>query len=207
MKKIVLILFLFVSCYSFADAGYAYRFHLNLVSEKGDTLNGYYYLYTENEFRRNNDFKEYLGKDIITLYSSISTISIGNLALDFTKTEFKKTINLSDYWKVSINDYLDFGVTDRIFELTDAEYDLIKINQPNSVGIYNENYAENCSTILMTWNKDTELLNHRNDISEKIKSFEDDFTKHNDELSNYFKEKKESLLNKGILLIFHCDAL
>ena len=194
MKKSLIFIFLLVSLSSFADAGNAYRFNLTLVSNSGDTINGYIYHYTYKKFEQTNlkdkRFKEFIDKDTVTLYSSISKVTIGELSLDFTKNEFKKTINLINYSQIGINDFLDFGVRDRLFELSDTEYDLIKINQPKSVAIYNEKYAENCSIILLTWNNNIKLSAHKTEISEKIESFSDNLGKHNDELNNYYIQKR-----------------
>ncbi|MCB0399309.1 MAG: hypothetical protein KDD26_06710 [Winogradskyella sp.] len=210
MKRILIVLFLFFSISSFANAGYAYRFHLNLQSENGEMINGYFYLYTEKKFinEYNGNFKEYYeGKDEIILYTNVITINLGALILDFTNEDNKTKIKLSDFWRIEINEFVDFGNTDRLFELSTDELNLIKGNKPKSTSIYNEKYAENCSIILLTWNDNVELLEDKNEISEKMKSFEEDFTKYNDELNHYFRNKKKALLNKGVLLIFHYDAL
>ncbi|MBV7269829.1 hypothetical protein [Winogradskyella luteola] len=209
MKKFLSVILLMLSFSLFADAGYAYRFHLNLQSEKGETINGYFYLYTYKKFNNEFDasFKNFVVKDEIALYSHIVTINIGSTILDFTNNDFKTQIKLKDYLRIRINEFVDFGNTDRLFELSPEKFKIIKTTKPKSTSIYNEKYAENCSLILITWNDDSDLLEHRAEISEKIKSFEEDFTKYNNELNAYFQGKKKELLKKGILFIFHCDAL
>ncbi|WP_179022322.1 hypothetical protein [Winogradskyella forsetii] len=210
MKRILIVLFLFLSYSSFADAGYAYRFHLNLQSENKESISGFFYFYTYKKFNcgYNKSFKEfYEGKDEIILYSNIITLNVGTLILDVTHKDYKTKIKLSDFWRVDINEFVDFGNTDRLLELSTDELNLIKGNKPKSTSIYNKKYAENCSLILLTWNDNTELLEDKNEISEKIKSFEENITKYNDELNNYLRDKEKSLLNKDILLISHCDAL
>ncbi|WP_225035014.1 hypothetical protein [Winogradskyella sp. SM1960] len=211
MKQIALSIFLLISLVSFADAGNAYRFNLTLVSNSGDTIYGYLYHYTYNNIEQtylsDTKFKEFIEKDTVTLYSSISTVLIDGLSLDFTKTEFKKTINLTNYSRIRINDYLDFGATERIFELSNEEYNLLKIKQPNSVSIYNERYAENCSLILLSWNSDSNLEKYKTEISKKIGDLSIDLIKNQDELNNFLKKKREELTNDSILLISHCDAL
>jgi len=210
MKRILFILLLFISTYSFADAGYAYRFHLTLQSEDTESIDGYFYLYTYKKciYEDGMSFKEYYeGKNEIVLYTHILTINSGSTILDFTHEDYKIKIDLNDFWRIRINEFVDFGNTDRLFELSTDELNLIKGHEPKAILIYNEKFSENCSIMLLTWNDNIQLSSHKSEISNKIKSYEEDFAKHNDELNAFFSKKKKLLLDEGILFIFHCDAL
>ncbi|WP_123803319.1 hypothetical protein [Flavivirga aquatica] len=97
----------------FGDAGNDYRFYLELISKNSDTISGYFYHYPYNEYDKfthyDQNFKNFIKKDSIALYSFISTVNIGNMNIDFSKTDFKKTIDLNKYDHIRVIDYLDFG--------------------------------------------------------------------------------------------------
>lgn len=211
MRQFSTIIFLFLSCSLFADTGNSYRFNLELVSEKGDILNGYFYHHSYDEYNNNIDyddkFKEFINKDSISIYSFISTKNIGGLTLDFTSINHKKEIDITNFQRIKIIDYLDSEVMHRLIELTKEEFNLIKDNNPKSEFVYNERIAENCDYVLLSWKLNPELFRHKKEISDKMILFSENISKNQYEFYKYLNLKKKRLLENSILLIHHCSAL
>lgn len=211
MKGVLIFIALICSCLSSADSGNAYRFNLSLISHSGDTVCGYYYHYTYKEYNQHSNtstnFKDFIEKNSITLYPFITTINLKTFAIDFTKKELKKHILISNYVDIRIIDYLDFSNSDRIYELSNDEFALIKIDKPKTFTVYNETFSENCSFILLSWKNQPNLTEHKKELSEKIKSFTNGITQNHDKLNKNLTHKKDELLKKGILLITHCTPL
>ena len=183
---------------SFADAGDAYRFNLVLISNTGETIHGYYYHYTYDSFdksiHRGNQFKTFIKKENIEVYTTI----------DFTTNAFKKTVNLNNIDRIFIGDYLDFSPQDRLIELSEEEFKIVELRNPDSALIYNMEVAENCSYVLLTWQSNSKLSNHKKEIYQKYLEL---LTLSNEEKSvfwNYINLKKQQLLEENILLINTC---
>ena len=190
-----------------ADAGFAYRFHISIISEKGETINGYFYHYSYDEYDNDNAFKDYIKKDTINLYTNIQTLNIGNTIIDFSTSNYKKPIDLKNFGDVRVNEYLNFAIGDRLIDLTSSEFNLIKTQQPQSQILYNEKVAENCIYLLLTWNNDKDLSNHYKEINEKLIFLGENVVQNQYEFYDYLKLKKEKLQDDGILLINYCSAL
>ncbi len=196
---------------SFADAGDAYRFNLVLISNTGETIHGYYYHNTYDSFdksiHRGNQFKSFIKKESIEIYTYISSINLENTTIDFTTNEFKKTVNLNNIDRIFIGDYLDFSPQDRLIELTEEEFNIVELRNPTSTLIYNMEVSENCSYVLLTWQSNSQLSNHKKEIYQKYLELT---TMSNAEKSvfwNYIKLKKQQLLEENILLINPCVPL
>ncbi len=211
MKSFLTITFFFLSYSSFADAGRSYRFNLELVSKNGNTLNGYFYHHSYDKYDKDIDYDErfikFINKDSIAIYSFITTKNIGSLTLDFTANNYKKNIDLNNYQRIRINDYLDSKIMYRLIELTKEEFTLIEDNNPKIEFVYNEKVAENCNYVLLSWKLDSELLSHKKEISDKMVLFSKNTHKNQYDFYKYLNLKKERLFEDSILLIDHCTAL
>ena len=211
MKRYLIIISFFTTLCSFADAGNAYRFNLELVSIKGDTIHGYYYHYSYDEYDKYSDydegFKKFIKTDSITLYSFITTIDFEGQSLDFTTKTFRKDISISDFWRIRISDFLDFMVGTKLTELSQDAYNLIETSPPKYEGIYNAKYAENCSFVILSWEPDYDLIKHKNEISKKLKILSEDLIKNQDELHKYIDQKRKNLLKERVILTSVCSAL
>jgi hypothetical protein len=211
MKNIVLIISILISSISFAYAGDGYRFNLVLISNTGETIHGYYYHYTYDSFdksiHRGNQFKTFIKKENIEVYTYINSINLENTTIDFTTNAFKKTVNLNNIDRIFIGDYLDFSPQDRLIELSEEEFKIVELRNPDSALIYNMEVAENCSYVLLTWQSKSKLSNHKKEIYQKYLEL---ITMSNEEKSvfwNYIKLKKHQLLKENILLIKPCVPL
>ncbi len=211
MKKIYITVFVLFSISSFADAGNAYRFFAKITLKNTDTLTGYFYYYSYSEYNKlestGESFKKFIEIDSIDIYPFISTVSIGEKNLDFSLNSSKIKINVVDIIDIRIHEYLEFPVGDRIIELNKVEYDIIKTYPVTYKVIYNEKIAENCSYVLLYWNDEVNLINHKEEISKKLIEFSEDMMKNHTFFYKYLDTKKLELLNNKILLIFDCDAL
>lgn len=211
MKKYIIVFLFFSSLNSFSDAGNAYRFYLEIITSESDTITGYFYHYSYKEYNKqlhhDKAFINFIKKDTIVLYSFISTVNIGNFALDFTSSNYKKTIPINNIDHIRRYEILEFNVGDRLIELSESKFKLIKLQPPIFEIIYNEKYAENCSFFLLSWNKNSRLLKYKTEISEKLKMFTKNLIKNQDALYQFLDQKREKLFLENIILITYCDAL
>src|SRR5690606_33460149 len=148
MRFIIVIFLLISTAKSFADSGLGYRFHLKLISKNLDTINGYFYFYadTENSYEKHlyyeEGFKNYVHSKSIKLYSHINTVNIGFKNVDFTTQNYEMTVSLDDFDSIRISEFLNFGPVNRLYKLTQFEFDLIQLNPPIYLELYNDKVAE-----------------------------------------------------------------
>ena len=196
---------------SFADAGLAYRFHLDLISKKGDTISGYFYHQTYDTFdiytHNGLNFKSFVAKDQILVYDFVTTFRVGIHNIDFSSTKNKHNIKFSELEKVKINEVTNVEEGTRLIELTDKEWSLLKLKKPKFEYIYNETFAENCRYILITWESDSDLKFLKKHILKKIDWLLIDLFKRQNEFYQFMDNQKKEFLNKDILIINHCEVL
>lgn len=211
MRFIVVIFLILSSANSFADAGNGYRFYLELISKNSDTINGYFYHYSYEDYNQyahlDEAFKNYIKKDSINLYSFINTVSIGNKNVDFTTQIYEMTVSLDDFDSIRISEFLNFGPVNRLYKLTQFEFDLIQLNPSIYVELYNEKVAENCSYILMSWDKNSEVSKNANEINKRLEIYGEDIQKNQIEFHKYLDLKKAELFDNKILIINYCVPL
>ena len=210
MRTFLIIISFFSTLISFADAGTAYRFSLDLVTKNGDTLNGYYYHYTYDDFNYNHydeGFKKFIKKDSIDIYSFITTVNVGSIGLDFTTENYKRTISLNNMDRIRISDCLNFEPEDRLKILNQSEFNLIRLYPPKTKKLYNENVAENCCYFLLSWNKESKVSKHAIEIINQLQIFGEDVIKNQTTFYDYFSLKKKEMLLENILTIDYCVPL
>lgn len=212
MKKLLVIFFLISTTCSFADAGNGYRFYLQMVSKNSDTISGYIYHYTYEEISNryeliNEGLNKYIKNDTINLYSLIATVSLGEINVDFTTDKYKKKVALKDYDRIFIMEFLDFGPDNRLFELKENEFKLIELHPPMFEKLYNENVAENCWYMLMSWDEKPNLSKFADELNEKLVIYGEDVIKNQYQFHDYLNLKKEEYLQNNILLINYCVPL
>jgi|GEM_PF-6572828 len=212
MKKLLVIFFLISTTCSFADAGNGYRIYLQMASKNSDTINGYIYHYTYEEISNryeliNKGLNKYIKNDTISLYSLIATVSLGEINVDFTTDKYKKKVALKDYDRIFIMEFLDFGPVNRLFELKENEFKLIELNPPMFEKLYNENVAENCWYILMSWDEKPNLSKFADELNEKLVIYGKDVIKNQYQFHDYLNLKKDEYLQNNILLINYCVPL
>lgn len=211
MKIYFLILFFLSSFTVFSDVGHGYRFFLELVSKESDTITGYFYHYTYEDYNKyehfDKGFKNFIKKDSINIYSFISTVSIGDAPVDFTSLDFKSTISINDFGRISIKECLEFQIDDRLKELTPPEFNLLQNFPPHIETIYNEKVAENCVYILLSWKNKPDLFYDKTEINDKLELFSEDIFNNQYIFYDYLKTKKLQLLEKQTLLIHLCTPL
>ena len=211
MRFFVTLLFLFSSLSLLADAGNGYRFYLELVSKDSDTITGYFYHYSYDEYDKYNhydeNFKSFIKKDSINLYSFILTIPIGNETIDFTNQDYKKKVFINDFNLIRVRNYLSIQPVHNLKELTQPEFDLIKLHQVTFDKIYNDKVAENCFYVLLTWENNFDLSKHSKEINEKLILFGQDVINNQNWFYDYLNLKKAELLDEKILIINYCYPL
>lgn len=211
MRFIIVIFLLISTANSFADAGNSYRFYLELISKNSDTINGYFYHYSYEDYNQyvhfDEAFKNYVKKDSINLYSFISTVSIGNKNIDFTTQEYEMIVSLDDFDSIRISEFLNFGPVDRLKIISQAELSIINLQSPTSMEFNYNNVNENCSFILLTWDSNSDFLKYMLEINSKMKKFGEDVEKNEIEFYEYLNLKKTELLDNKILIINYCVPL
>lgn len=215
MRTLLILLFIISSSNLFADLGNGYRFHLHLVSKNSDTISGYFYHYTYDDFNKYEDydkrFKEFIKKDSISLYTYITTVNAGNINIDFTLDDYKKEINLNDFSKVRISECLTFdGGVYKLRVLKESQFNLIKNKKPNSKIKNAYALTEYCHLVFYNWDKPlkAELLNETyRKLELKKEELGNNLEGNNAPIFyNYFNQLQLELLNKNILLIMYCES-
>ena len=211
MRFIIVIFLILLSGNLFADEGNGYIFYLELISKNSDTINGYFYHYSYEDYNQydhfDEAFKSYIKKDSINIYSFISTVSIGNKNVDFTTQDYEITVSLDDFDSIRISEFLNFGPVNKLYKLKQFEFDLIQLNPPISLELYNEKVAENCSYILMSWDKNSEVSKNANELNRRLEIYGEDIQKNQIEFHKYLDLKKAELLDNKILIINYCVPL
>lgn len=220
MKRLLFIgILLFTTSLVFADADDACRYKVKLELEN-EIHEGYLYIWTYAErFNPNKvQFSDYIKKvivqDSITLYTEIKTISIGSasypMEIDLTSQPFIKKIDKNSLGNIQLLEELEYYPGDRVHKITNEEYLSLKTNDVNVLSVYNEQYIENCTLLLISESNNTSLAQERDDIeiglgaALKIKV---DGPDESIETNKFISESRLELIKKKIILLIHCDAL
>ncbi len=213
-KKILLLFILLFYYVGHSDVGNSYRFYLKIITKKADTLSGYFYHHSWDEYDKykhlNKSFVDFIQKDSISIYTFINTVNIDDIPIDFSVKSYKKNIQVKDIEDIIIIDYLSFNVRDRIIELTSPEFNLIELSPPKHKTIYNEKVTENCHYILLYWRDDVNKFDLSQDIIEinkKLIQLSKNIHENQNSFFNFLRLKKSELLDKNILLFQECSAL
>ena len=211
MKLLFFFILSLFSFKAFSDAGNAYRFYVEVNLKNGEKFTGYIYHQTYNEFNKYNDvlisFLKENNREKIVLHPYITSVNLGTLVIDFSRTIHKKNINLDKVDTIKTIEIFEFNVGDRIFELSEKEFNLIKIVPPYFKIIHKDEIAENCSYILISWKEENVINIEEEKISRKLNTLISSLNFKNDLIHPYIKIKKEYLINNSILLVNYCDAL
>lgn len=215
MKKIALIIFLFISSYSFADAGYGYRFSVKVILQNTDTVSGYIYVYSWDKYESFGNLESFLNKNVpnqkLNIYPYIVETTNELITLDFAVSGSKFNINLEDIAKISEIDFLSFGGgTYRLKELSKTEFNLIKIGKPFSSTINIYDLAEFCHLLFLDWKQPINSEDANNlykKLEQKKNELNNNLEGENGTLFyDYFNQLKKDSLNKGILLLMYCES-
>ena len=215
MKKIALIIALFITSFSFADAGYGYRFSVKAILQNTDTISGYIYVYSWEEYEGFGNLESFLSKNVpnhnLSIYPHVVSTTNNLITLDFACSDSKYNIKLKDILKIGEFDILSFGGgVFRLKELSKAEFNLIKIGKPYSDSLNVYDLTEYCHLLTIDWKEpiDKDLINSLYDkLKAKKVELGNNLEGDNGKLFyNYFKKLKKELLLKGILLIMYCES-
>ncbi len=216
MKKVFFILCIIFSCKIFAvDAGYAYRFYINVETNQGEQYAGYTYFYYEYKYDEHKEnILSYLTKKPnkeLLIYPNVISVNAKRDNVDFTLMGTQIKIDFSKIVEIKLVDALRFKVGNRIKELTKAEFQLIKTTQAKFKVIEDINLYENIKFILFTWDENKELSKIKAEIAKEIKKqwkrFIDTESVQSEKFNTFMKTLKENLLTKNILLIEFAEAL
>lgn len=213
MRIMTVFTFLILFCFSsFAGGGDSFRFKVSVTLTDSTELTGYVYFATfgSGYNSKKESFIEFGKREFrfpIKIYKEIKTVELnGSTQYDFSVKSIEKTIQLSEISEIKLIDkkILAAGMQ-RLFVLTEKEYNLID-NQPitNSF-FYNAKLAENCSYLLLCWSDSSDLDKIKNEIETKVKGFVDN--NKNNEVYKYIKTVKKELVEKSILIIQTCGSM
>ncbi len=211
MKYFPLVILLLVFKLSFGDAGNSYRFNLRLISNAGDTIQGYLYHNSYDNFNKfyhqDDAFKSFLQKEEVSIFEFIMPIRIGDVTKDATSKAYIKKVNLNEIKKITIIDFLEFNTSDRLLELSPEAFNIIKPGNPECKFISNQKVSTNCQYVLLSWKKRADLDRNKKEFTEKLMTYSKDMDNNKGEFNSYLEAKKKRLLYDGILLIYICESL
>jgi hypothetical protein len=216
MKQVLVIVCL-LCCFKgkAVDAGYAYRFYVNIETNQGEKYSGYIYHYYDYAFDEYiESIHHYLAKratEKLSVYPNVISVNANRDNVDFAVKGTKIEIVFSKIAKVELVDALRFKVGERIIELSKKQYQLIKTSRAKYEVIEDVNLYENLKFILFTWDENKELSTLKEKIAPKIKAqwkryIEIDLT-HQEKFYTFMNSLKETLLKENILLIQFAEAL
>lgn len=213
MRKRLLLLLSLFTINSYADAGYAYRFFVDLEFE-GDKIQGYIYHYSYDEFTDGNVLKYLQNTNVnkeIIIYQNIKTVNVG-LNFDFAVKNSSINVKLRNLG-INLLETLNFRVGGRLIEVTEEEFSMIEYSKPYVFSIKeqgNEVY-ESCSEMLITWtqkgNLKLEGLKLKQTLEDKFKRLGSLEGEKGSKYFQFFNCEKEKLRKKEYILITTCNAL
>jgi hypothetical protein len=216
MKQIlVIVCLLFCFKGKAVDAGYAYRFYVNITLKNGEKQYGYIYKYSYKEFKiYNTNTIEFLSNNYIkkiTVYPHIIAANVGRHNIDFVLEGTGKQISFDEIDDLRVTEFVYFDPDERLKELSKAQYQLIKASKAKFEVIEDVNLYENGKFILFTWDEHKELSVTKNTIAKEIKEQWKRYIEveiiQSEKFNSFMKKLKEALLKENILLIQFADAL
>ena len=213
MKRILVLLTLFIGINLFADAGKAYRFLVSLESNK-ENVHGYIYYYTYYEdypdknnllafFKRKNNHKK------IRIFNEIKTVN----NIDFSTYKFQNELLVDEIKAIKVEEIIEFIPDDKIVIISNEEYSLIVPMEYNMVKLdLNDSFFyENCYEAILFHDKNIDILKLKEELTTNFMSI-----LQNEKISEYKKGEKinilreklrRSLVKRGIVLFLICDVL
>jgi hypothetical protein len=210
MKKFLFLIGIFYSMLSHANAGYAYRFYVN-VEVNGENIKGYLYHGSYEKYDEGILLLDYLKKTShngeVHIYKEIRTVNLAYSNIDFTLKNSEIIVNLNQDIGIEIIETLLYNGDDRLIKISKEEFDLLKCTKPIIEVVYDEKISENCSYILLSWNESSNLKKQKNEIINKLFLFQKDIIHVSKNQNKYIASKKEALLSDKVLLINYCSVL
>lgn len=217
MKKtvriLVLFIFLKVSYKSYADAGFAYRFFIEITDKAGEKNKGYFYFVSWEEYQKEKrliDFvKENSNLKELEIYSNILTLYIQESDLDFTDKTSGLKIMMSAIENIHIIEVLSYPPGERLILLNKEELNIVYKEGINYSSVYFKDYetivAENCTDILLSAKTKKELDAEAKLFSERLRKKVEELNNslemgNGDEYFKFFQLEKKKLLKKGIVV-------
>jgi len=195
---------------SYADAGYAYRFYVN-VEINGENINGYLYHGSYQKYEEGSLLLDYLKKTShngeVNIYKEIRTVNLTYFNVDFTLNNSEFVLNLNQDIGIEIVEVLLYNGDERLIKINKEEFDLLKFTKPIVEDIYDEKISENCSYILLSWNESSNLKKKKNEMISELLLFQKDIINFSKNLNKYISSKKQALLPEKVLLINYCSVL
>lgn len=215
MRFFVVILLLLFSINSFADAGYGYRFYVQLELNNSEKKQGYIYVSSWDEYKDFGNLKKFIeinspSKEL-HLYPNIATVNSDFLNIDFVIENSYTKIDVEEIEVARETEVLDFGGGEyRLKEITQKEFDLIKVKKPYSNHLSLYEILNYCHLIFYSWDKpiEQEMVN---DVFNRLK-YEKSKLGNSLEGSNgdkfyiFFENLKKTMLKNNILLIQYCES-
>lgn len=212
MKKLFTILFLIFSVPTvFADAGYTYRFNVQIVTINSDTISGYIYFGSYKEFDQQkyganikNYFIEMQPLDSLPIFPFITTYKLRNMDIDFAIKGSEQMVDFENILSIYANDVLEYPVGQRLVELEAQEMELLKLYQPDVQFVYNESYSVMSTFVIVSWEKNKDLQEIQKIIFTKLEESIPQNRSVNSEniklFLDYLTELKKELFSEGILI-------
>jgi hypothetical protein len=210
-KTIIFSFIVLISLKSFANGGDFYRFNVKIRLNDNSEFVGYTYFgtYGSGFNSENEKFIEYVKREFkfpILIYQNIKTVIYSSdLQFDFSMPGLCKKFLLKEIKDIELLGLLKYSSGQRLFELSEKEYELIINKVPLNGVIYNSDFSENCSYILFTWSEVENFIEIKNGIQENLNELI--IKKASNEVPAFITKTKEELLIKGIILIQSCTDL
>jgi hypothetical protein len=198
---------------SFADAGLAFRYKVELQN-KNETITGYVYHYTYSSGYNDEkeSFCDYFTRDFNNtpyLYKEVHSLNLfENLEIDFFLPKNRLKFSLKNITNVKLLEEIEFTVGQKVFLIENENvYNLIGKTSFNIDGIYYP-WMENCSFHIIDFNKVKSFEKVKKNLDSLItKHFNTDLQVVDEEFYEIFYKEKEKMLKEKVLIFQYCDQL
>ena len=212
-KLLILTLLLILSINSYADAGLAFRYKIELQNGN-KKITGYVYHYTYSEgFKSDKEsFFEYFSREFHNtpyIYTEIHSLDLSeNFELDFFLPINRIKFSPEKIKDVKLFEKKQFGVGDKILLIENKKvYDLIGEKNFQEVGV-DYKLAENCDISIVDFSMKADLKKIQMNLNSLIeKHYNNEFESVDQEFFKVFNKFKEKMCDDNVLIFNYCSAL
>ena len=221
MNKLLLSL-LFLFCFivkTFASPENLWRFKVQIETKDNKTLNGYIYpsiiFGSKNYNPDQEEFIQYakraFANNTITIYSEIKVVKVKEvLDIDFSSDQLASKLSIDKIKSISILETLEYLVAYRLHIIENTQFERLQTTPLEIQEIYNPNFVEHCSIMLLSNTNIGSLKAHKDQIALDLAAILEATPEEPDQnarINNYLTKKKKELNKERILLFTYCEIL
>ena len=221
MNKFLLFLVIFF-CFTvktFASPENLWRFKVQIETKDNKTLNGYIYpsiiFGSKNYNPDQEEFIQYakraFASNTITIYSEIKVVKVKEvLDIDFSSDQLASKISINKIRSISILETLEYFTAYRLHIIENTQFERLQTTPLEIQEIYNPNFVEHCSIMLLSNTNIGSLKVHKDQIALDLAAILEATPEGPDQsarINNYLTKKKKELNKEYILLFIYCEIL